>query len=166
MTSTMQRELQELRAAAESYGARHVHLEHFAYPPGIRMAVNLTVDFDAILTLPYYYHFDDQYFLMFPPPGLGSGLENPEPFLTNCLLECDAQYKRGRYFSMVLHPHIIGFGHSMRRLEALFSHLQDFSGIWNPTAVQCAHYWQAHYPASTTLHLEPSIWQDYPGSLS
>ena len=45
MTSTMQRELQELRAAAESHGARHVHLEHFAYPPGTRMAVNLTVDF-------------------------------------------------------------------------------------------------------------------------
>src|SRR2546427_13297943 len=49
MTSTMQHELQELRAAAESHGARHVHLEHFAYPPGIRMAVNLTVDFDAML---------------------------------------------------------------------------------------------------------------------
>jgi len=49
MTSTIQQELQELRAAAESYGARHVHLEHFAYPPGVRMAVNLTVDFDAML---------------------------------------------------------------------------------------------------------------------
>ena len=35
--------------AAESHGARHVHLEHFAYPPGTRMAVNLTVDFDAML---------------------------------------------------------------------------------------------------------------------
>ena len=120
----------------------------------------------ALLTLPYYYHFDDQFFLMFPPPGLGSGLENPKPFLTNCLLEFDAQYKRGRYFSMVLHPHIIGFGHRMRLLEELFSHLQDFPGIWNPTAAQCARYWQAQYPASTTLHLEPSIWQDYPGSLS
>ena len=57
----------------------------------------------AMLTLPYYYHFNDQYFLMFPPPGLGSGLENPRPFLTNCTLEFNAQYKRGRYFSMVLH---------------------------------------------------------------
>ncbi len=41
----------------------------------------------GMLTLPYYYHFNDQYFLMFPPPGLGSGLENPKPFLTNCMLE-------------------------------------------------------------------------------
>jgi peptidoglycan/xylan/chitin deacetylase (PgdA/CDA1 family) len=120
----------------------------------------------ALLTLPYYYHFNDQYFLMFPPPGLGSGLENPKPFLTNCTLEFDAQYKRGRYFSMVLHPHIIGFGHRMRLLEAIFSHMQDFPGVWNPTATQCAQYWQTQYPANATLHLEPSIWQDHPGSLS
>jgi peptidoglycan/xylan/chitin deacetylase (PgdA/CDA1 family) len=120
----------------------------------------------TLLTLPYYYHFDDQFFLMFPPPGLGSGLENPKPFLTNCRLEFEAQYKRGRYFSMVLHPHIIGFGHRMRLLETFLCHLQDFPGLWNPTAAQCAHYWHAHYPAKTTLHLEPSIWQDYPGSLS
>ena len=103
---------------------------------------------------------------MFPPPGLGSGLENPRPFLTNCTLEFDAQYRRGRYFSMVVHPHIIGFGHRLRLLETLFNHMRDFPGLWNPTATQCAQYWQAQYPASTTLHLEPSIWQDHPGSLS
>jgi peptidoglycan/xylan/chitin deacetylase (PgdA/CDA1 family) len=120
----------------------------------------------AILTLPYYYHFNDQYFLMFPPPGLGSGLENPKPFLTNCTLEFDAQYKRGRYFSMTLHPHIIGFGHRMRILETILNHMQGFPGIWNPTAAQCAQYWKVQYPASSTLHLEPSIWKDYPGSLS
>ena len=54
----------------------------------------------------------------------------------------------------------------MRLLETLFSHLQDFPDLWNPTAAQCAHYWQARYPVSTTLRLEPSIWQNYPGSLS
>ena len=120
----------------------------------------------ALLTLPYYYHFDDQFFLMFPPPGLGSGLENPKPFLTNCIQEFDAQHQRGRYFSMVLHPHIIGFGHRLRMLETLLTHIQGASGVWNPTATQCAQYWQTQYPAETTLHLEPSIWKDYPGSLS
>ena len=49
MTSKINHELQALRHAAESYGARHMHLEHFASPPGTRMAVNLTVDFDAML---------------------------------------------------------------------------------------------------------------------
>jgi peptidoglycan/xylan/chitin deacetylase (PgdA/CDA1 family) len=120
----------------------------------------------AMLTLPYYYHFNDQYFLMFPPPGLGSGLENPQPFLTNCMQEFNAQYKRGRYFSMTLHPHIMGFGHRMRILEAILSHIQGFPGIWNPTAAECAQYWRTNYPASATLHLEASIWKDYPGSLS
>jgi peptidoglycan/xylan/chitin deacetylase (PgdA/CDA1 family) len=120
----------------------------------------------CILTLPYSYHFNDQYFLMYPPPGLGSGLENPKPFLTNCKLEFDAQYKRGRYFSMTLHPYIIAFGHRMRILETVLSHIRDLPAVWNPTAAQCAAYWQAQYPASSTLHLEPSIWQDYPNSLS
>jgi peptidoglycan/xylan/chitin deacetylase (PgdA/CDA1 family) len=49
MASRIHLELQELRDAAESYGARHVHIDHFTYPPGKRMAVNLTVDFDAML---------------------------------------------------------------------------------------------------------------------
>ena len=120
----------------------------------------------ALLTMPYYYHFDDQFFLMFPPPGQGSGLENPKPFLSNCLQEFDAQYERGRYFSMTLHPHIIGFGHRMRVLETILSHIQAASGVWNPTATECAQYWQAQYPVDATLRLEPSIWKDYPGSLS
>lgn len=95
----------------------------------------------ALLTLPYYYHFDDQFFLMFPPPGLGSGLENPKPFLSNCIQEFDAQHLRGRYFSMVLHPHIIGFGHRMRILETVLSHVQAASDVWNPTAYQCVQHW-------------------------
>ena len=33
----------------------------------------------ALLTLPYYYHFDDQLFLMFPPPGLGRDWKTPSP---------------------------------------------------------------------------------------
>jgi peptidoglycan-N-acetylglucosamine deacetylase len=53
----------------------------------------------------------------------------------------------------------------MHLLETFFSHLHDFPGIWNPAAAQCAQYWHTHYPASTTLRLAPSIWQDYSGSL-
>ena len=67
---------------------------------------------------------------------------------------------------MVFHPHIIGFGHRMGILETILSHMQAVPGIWNPTAIPCAHYWQTQYPAAAVLHLEPSIWQDYPGSLS
>jgi peptidoglycan/xylan/chitin deacetylase (PgdA/CDA1 family) len=120
----------------------------------------------VMLTLPYSYHFNDQYFLMYPPPGLGSGLENPKPFLSNCKLEFDAQYKRGRYFSMTLHPYIMAFGHRMHLLYNILSHIRDYPAVWNPTAAQCAAYWQTQYPAHSTLHLEPSIWQDYPNSLS
>ena len=49
MTSQINLELQELREAAENCDARYVHIDHFAYPAGKRMAVNLTVDFDTML---------------------------------------------------------------------------------------------------------------------
>ena len=49
MTTRVNLDLQALREAAESHDARHVHLEHFTYPPGTRIAVNLTLDFDAML---------------------------------------------------------------------------------------------------------------------
>ena len=56
----------------------------------------------SLLTLPYYYHLDDQYFSLFPVAG--TGLENADMLARNWRGEFDAQYKRGRFFSMVLHP--------------------------------------------------------------
>jgi len=57
-----------------------------------------------ILTLPYYYHFDDQFFLNFPGFGMGTGHENPMTLLQNWKQEFDASYLRGRYFSLFIHP--------------------------------------------------------------
>lgn len=49
----MNLDLQELRDAAKSYHARYVHIDQFAYPPGTRIAVNVTVDFDTMLRRRY-----------------------------------------------------------------------------------------------------------------
>jgi hypothetical protein len=38
--------------------------------------------------------------------------------------------------------------------------------LWNCTGAECARYWTTAYPAASRLQLAPSIWQDYPGSLS
>ncbi len=118
----------------------------------------------AILTLPYFYHFDDQFFLLFPDKG--TGLEHADTLFANWRAEFDAQYKRGRYFNMTLHPHAIGWCNRMKLLEDFFAYARDFPGIWNPTGGQCASYWLQSYPADTHLRLEDSIWRDYPGSLS
>ncbi len=118
----------------------------------------------AMLTMPYYYHFDDQFFLMFPRKG--SGLENPDMLFANWVAEFDAQYKRGRYFGMTLHPYAIGWCNRLKLLEDFFGHMRARPGLWNPTAGQCADYWLKTYPASSHLRLEPSIWQEYPGSLN
>jgi peptidoglycan/xylan/chitin deacetylase (PgdA/CDA1 family) len=118
----------------------------------------------AILVLPYYYHFDDQFFLMFPRRG--TGLEHPDALLRNWTGEFAAQYKRGRHFHMTLHPQHIGWCNRLQLLEDFFVHLRGFPGLWNPTGTECARYWRETYPADAYLRLEPSIWQDHPGSLS
>jgi peptidoglycan-N-acetylglucosamine deacetylase len=117
-----------------------------------------------ILALPYYYHFDDQFFLLFPKKG--TGLENPDSLLRNWRAELDAQYKRGRQFSMVLHPHAIGWPNRLHVLEQFLDHARDLPELWYATSAECAQHWLATFPATTHLKLEPSIWRDYPGSLS
>lgn len=118
----------------------------------------------AILAMPYYYHYDDQFFLLFPAKG--TGLEHPDSLLRNWRAELEAQYKRGRHFSMTLHPYAIGWPNRLHMLEEFLGHLQSFPLIWNATSAECATHWTAAFPASTHLKLEPSSWQDYPGSLS
>jgi peptidoglycan/xylan/chitin deacetylase (PgdA/CDA1 family) len=119
-----------------------------------------------ILTLPYYYHFDDLFFLMFPSPGKGSGLENPVSLYENWRQEFEASYGRGRYFSMVVHPYLIGWGNRLEILEKILFHIRSFPSVWNPTGEECVRYWKERYPASSYLKLKKSIWKDYPGSLS
>jgi peptidoglycan/xylan/chitin deacetylase (PgdA/CDA1 family) len=118
----------------------------------------------AILALPYYYHFDDQFFLMFPAKG--TGLEHADSLARNWRAEFDAQYQRGRHFSMTLHPVGSGYAHRAVLLDRLLSHALAQPGVWNPTGSECAAWWMATYPKGTHLALEAPIWRDYPGSLS
>ncbi|VTU36774.1 putative urate catabolism protein [Variovorax sp. PBL-H6] len=125
------------------------------------------VDFERrknILALPYYYHFDDQFFMMYP--SRGSGLENPDFLARNWHHEFAAQHERGRYFEMTIHPKNSGWLHRLRMLDRFLAHVRTVGDVWNPTSQACADYWLRSYPAATTLQLEDSIWQDHAGSLS
>lgn len=116
----------------------------------------------AILTLPYYYHYDDQFFLLFPSKG--TGLEHADSLFRNWRAEFDAQYRRGRHFHMTLHPFAVGFAHRIRLLEDFFRHMSGHHGLWNATGSEVADHWRGNQPDGARL--EPSIWRDYPGSLS
>lgn len=118
----------------------------------------------CLLTLPYYYHLDDQYFSLFPVAG--TGLENADMLARNWRGEFDAQYKRGRFFSMVLHPQHAGFGHRLELLDRFLAHMTSRPGVWVATGSEIAAHWERHFPAATHLKLEPEIWRDYEGSLS
>ena len=117
-----------------------------------------------LLTLPYYYHYDDQFFLMFPAKG--TGLEHADSLARNWRAEFAAQYKRGRNFHMTLHPYAIGWAHRAHLLAEFLAYVHGFPGVWHATGTECARYWAGTYPAETHLRLEPSVWRDYPGSLS
>ena len=115
----------------------------------------------SILTMPYYYHYDDQFFLLFPSKG--TGLEHADSLFRNWRAEFDAQYRRGRHFHMTLHPYASGFGHRVRLLETFLQYVSGFPGVWNETASAVIAHWRGLDPVP---RLEPSIWRDYPGSLS
>ena len=118
----------------------------------------------TILTLPYHYSCDDQFFLMFPMEG--TGLDRVNALKRNWLREFEAQYRRGRYFSLTVHPKGIGWGHHAEAFEEVLAHIASFPGLWNATGAECADHWSATYPADTHLRLSPSIWKDHEGSLS
>lgn len=118
----------------------------------------------TLLTLPYYYHFDDQWFLLFPRRG--TGLEHADDLFRNWRAEFNAQYRRGRQFSIVLHPGMVGWCNRLQLLEDFLARMRGYPGVWNPTCLECARHWKTAYPASEYLKLEPSIWRDYPGCLS
>jgi peptidoglycan/xylan/chitin deacetylase (PgdA/CDA1 family) len=115
----------------------------------------------SILTMPYYYHYDDQWFLMFPSKG--TGLENADSLFRNWQAEFAAQYRRGRHFHMTLHPYASGFGHRVRMLEMFLQHVSGSPGVWNATASAVIAHWRTIDPAP---RLEASIWRDHQGSLS
>src|SRR6201981_3627729 len=49
MISQLDRDLEELQRAGGAYATRHRRISNFGYPPGIRIAVNFTLDFDSML---------------------------------------------------------------------------------------------------------------------
>ncbi len=118
----------------------------------------------SILAMPYYFHFDDQFFLLFP--SRGTGLEHADALYANWIAEFDAQHARGRCFSMVLHPHAIAWCNRAQRLSQFFRHVAGRGDVWSATHEECARYWLQQYPQETHLRLAASIWKDQPGSLS
>lgn len=118
----------------------------------------------TLLALPYYYHFDDRFFLMFPEEG--TGLERPAALLRNLRAEFAAQYRRGRQFNMTVSPFRSAWGHRLHNLATFLGEAARLPGVWFASGNEIATHWQNAHPATGTLKLAPSIWVDYEGSLS
>lgn len=119
---------------------------------------------ECLLALPYYYHFDDMFFLMFPREG--TGLERPAALRRNWQAEFRAQYRRGRYLNLCVSPTRSGWGHRFDSLAGFLAEVMAHPGVWAAAGGEIADHWHARYPAAEHLKLAPSIWTDYPDSLS
>lgn len=117
----------------------------------------------AILAMPYYYAFDDQFYLLFP--SRGTGLEHMDSLARNWRGELDAQYRRGRSVGIVLHPHAIAWPHRLQRLDDFLSGAGRLPGLWNATAGEVARWWRETHPLAD-LRIEPSTWQHHDDSLN
>jgi peptidoglycan/xylan/chitin deacetylase (PgdA/CDA1 family) len=106
----------------------------------------------ALLALPYHYLLDDQYFCMFPPDR-GTGMETSDQLARNWRAEFEAQYRRGRFFSMVMHPAHVAWSNRMLLLNEFLAHMTTFPDLWVATGAECARYWQERYPVATHLKL-------------
>ncbi|MGE0799644.1 MAG: polysaccharide deacetylase family protein [Lautropia sp.] len=132
-------------------------------------------DFEAgrtLLTMPYSYHFDDQYFIEFPAVFKGgNNLERSASLLANWKAEFDAMagtgggLRFGRSLTCVVHCWLSGWGQRLAIFDEMLTHVQAGSSAWIPTARACADYWKQAYPPGKALHLAPSIWQQHPGSI-
>ncbi|MGN6536237.1 MAG: polysaccharide deacetylase family protein [Mesorhizobium sp.] len=118
----------------------------------------------AFVALPYYYHFDDRFFLMFPEEG--TGLERPAALLRNWRSEFASQYRRGRYFNMTVSPYRSAWGHRLDNLAIFLGEAARLPGVWFASGSDVAGHWMKAHPSDAALKLQPSIWVDYEGSLS
>lgn len=100
----------------------------------------------AMLTLPYYYAFDSQYFLFFPGIGKGSGIVNIRKLANNWNGELEAALHYHRQVTLFVQPCLVYWGMARRVLEEILRRFVSDRRIWQATSAQCAEYWLAAYP--------------------
>ncbi|GAA5122618.1 polysaccharide deacetylase family protein [Haloechinothrix salitolerans] len=117
----------------------------------------------GILSMPYYYHFDDQFFLLFP--ARGTGLEHMDALERNWRRELRAQQNRGLVFNATVHPHAIAWPHRLWRFDTLLADVMRDGTWWNPTARECTAHWRTLQPLED-VSISEEIWTHYEDSLN
>ena len=108
----------------------------------------------CMLTMPYYYHFDSQFFLFFPGVGSGTGLMNFRKLEKNWNDELDGALHFGRSFTLVIQPCLAYWGGTYEVLSSMLQRLSTEKHIWQATYEQCADWWLKRYPSEKYLHLK------------
>ena len=117
----------------------------------------------ALVALPYYYHFDDAFFSLFP--ARGSGLERSDTLIRNWRAELAAQHRRGGVTSIVLHTHAAGWPSRLELVDDFFADALKLPGLWTPTSAALAEHWVNAHPLADTRVLA-NVWQHHDDSLN
>lgn len=111
-----------------------------------------------VLSLPYYYSADAQFFMLFPGIGKGSGLVNLYKLRENWNGDLEAARRFGRQTTLFVQPCLMFWGMAKAMLGDALRRFAADPEIWTATAGECAAYWLERYPASETFRPEPGIW--------
>lgn len=165
---------------------RYRHIEGWGYPDGVRLAVNFTIDFDAqlfrrVLGEPPLELAQGEFggrtgiwrlLELFDRHRIGLTIFTPGrigelyPASLREATRCGFEIANHMCFAITIHPRLVAWGGRLGILEDVLARVRSGPPAWNPTALACARWFTGAYPASIALRLEPSIWQDHPGSLS
>lgn len=86
-----------------------------------------------IVELPYAIHLvDTPHFLLMFPPSYMAGMSAPSKVEEIWRGDFDGSYKEGddSYYSLIIHPYLIGRLHRMRMLERVLVHILHHDGVW------------------------------------
>lgn len=95
-----------------------------------------------LVELPFHWEMDDFPHFFFNIRPFYVGLSSPSKVYEIWADEFDVCYQEGGYYTLTMHPQVIGHRHRMKMLERLLKHIQEYSGVWFARYGEVATYWQ------------------------
>lgn len=102
----------------------------------------------SMLTLPYHYLFDSQFFLFFPGVGFGSGLINFRNLNSNWQHQLEGSILYARQFNINIMPCLNYWGAAQKGLKNTLQNIHKNKDIWQVTSKNLAEWWKSEYPIS------------------
>jgi peptidoglycan/xylan/chitin deacetylase (PgdA/CDA1 family) len=103
----------------------------------------LQVGNERLLEIPVTWLLDDwEQFAYHAEPANGYVIEEPDKVFRMWKEEFDALYEEGRFFSLTMHPEIIGRASRMKMLDRLIEYMKSHPDVWFVTHRDLYQLWK------------------------